>query len=508
MLHASKLAFALALALTPASAALAHAVATVAVTVTEEGFNPQRVHILQGDTVRFDNAGKSAHWPASNIHPSHGIYPAFDPKQGITPGESWSFRFTKPGTWKMHDHLYPAFVGVVTVTRDADFVEATGSPEVDDAARPSIVSRIGSILLAPFRWMSSLFNRTYYALLPGKVAAALESLDVREMARREDLPAIRTYIRLFGGKKLMGRLLVQSGGGSIEDCHREAHILGRLAYEVQGVQAFRDGDASCHSGFYHGAMEDLLKQEGTDHLADTIKKVCDAFPTGFSRFSCLHGIGHGVLAYAQYDLPEALRSCKSLPTEYDQDSCYGGVFMENIVAGQGNAAVRDHDTQWVNETDPHFPCNGIDKDFAVQYQCYQMQTSWMLTQNGYDFGAVAEECLNAPTDMTAVCYRSLGRDAAGHSLRSIPKILENCSKVPDGHYDDCIAGALHVIVDFWGDGLQNQATGLCSAVPSESKPDCYAALRGRLEDTIADPARRREICGGFEAAYAVDCEGL
>src|SRR5262245_55787372 len=41
----------------------------------------------------------------------HLIYPEFDPRRPIGPGERWSFRFSRPGTWKFHDHLTPDMTG-------------------------------------------------------------------------------------------------------------------------------------------------------------------------------------------------------------------------------------------------------------------------------------------------------------------------------------------------------------------------------------------------------------
>ena len=91
--------------------------ATGAVTITmrDDGFDPSSVTIGVGQTVTFVNAGASDHWPASGIHPTHEIYPEFDPRRGIAPGSSWSFRFDRAGIWRFHDHLFANLTGTVTV---------------------------------------------------------------------------------------------------------------------------------------------------------------------------------------------------------------------------------------------------------------------------------------------------------------------------------------------------------------------------------------------------------
>lgn len=91
-------------------------IGSVIIEMNENAFTPRDITIQKNTEVVFKNIGTEAHWPASNIHPTHGIYPEFDPERPIPPGESWSFVFTKVGSWKMHDHLVPRILGSVTVT--------------------------------------------------------------------------------------------------------------------------------------------------------------------------------------------------------------------------------------------------------------------------------------------------------------------------------------------------------------------------------------------------------
>jgi plastocyanin len=54
-------------------------------------------------------------WVASDPHPIHTDYSAFDAKQGIAPGDTYSFTFTKTGNWGFHNHLNPSATGTITV---------------------------------------------------------------------------------------------------------------------------------------------------------------------------------------------------------------------------------------------------------------------------------------------------------------------------------------------------------------------------------------------------------
>lgn len=86
------------------------------IVLTEDGFKPSKLTIKKGETIAFTTTTKNLFWPASNLHPSHLIYPEFDPQGPIQPDGVWSFTFEKVGEWKFHDHLAPYYTGVITVT--------------------------------------------------------------------------------------------------------------------------------------------------------------------------------------------------------------------------------------------------------------------------------------------------------------------------------------------------------------------------------------------------------
>jgi plastocyanin len=102
---------------------------TRSVQISPVGFFPEVLEIVQGESVTFVNKGSGVHWPATEIHPSHSVYPGssiakcglnsesriFDACRGLNRGESYSFKFDKIGTWRYHDHLNPGLKGVIVV---------------------------------------------------------------------------------------------------------------------------------------------------------------------------------------------------------------------------------------------------------------------------------------------------------------------------------------------------------------------------------------------------------
>lgn len=88
---------------------------SVTISIDESGFIPSTVTVTTGTMVTFINNGQGPHWPASDVHPTHQNLPEFDAKRGLLTGETYSYTFTKQGSWGMHDHLNPSATGTIVV---------------------------------------------------------------------------------------------------------------------------------------------------------------------------------------------------------------------------------------------------------------------------------------------------------------------------------------------------------------------------------------------------------
>ena len=89
-------------------------------------FTPSSVVIKKGGTVTWNNESTGQMWVASAQHPNHTVYSgtsrtahcpdtsktAFDQ---CAPGNNYTFKFDKVGTWNFHDHLNATAFGSVTV---------------------------------------------------------------------------------------------------------------------------------------------------------------------------------------------------------------------------------------------------------------------------------------------------------------------------------------------------------------------------------------------------------
>ncbi|MDO8522137.1 MAG: cupredoxin domain-containing protein [bacterium] len=98
----------------------------IVITFTDSGFVPSSLTVKKGQTVRWANNSGSKVWPASAVHPTHGVYPqksasdclgsSFDACRALSQGESWDFTFDYVGEWKFHNHLNGSQKGSVIVT--------------------------------------------------------------------------------------------------------------------------------------------------------------------------------------------------------------------------------------------------------------------------------------------------------------------------------------------------------------------------------------------------------
>ena len=75
--------------------------------ITGTGFSPSTITVKSGTQVIFKNSDTNLHRPASNPHPTHTDLPGFDALHDLASGETYSFTFSKVGTWGFHDHLNP-----------------------------------------------------------------------------------------------------------------------------------------------------------------------------------------------------------------------------------------------------------------------------------------------------------------------------------------------------------------------------------------------------------------
>ena len=244
------------------------------------------------------------------------------------------------------------------------------------------------------------------------------------------------------------------------DCHVLAHVIGRTeADKVSDVDtAFAQGDNYCWSGYYHGVMESIVKRIGANNLAAQIPVICanvkQKKPYSFDHYNCVHGLGHGVMDVTNSQLFDSLKTCDRLTDDWERQSCYGGVFMENEM----DEINLDHKTVFFKADDPMYPCTAVDEQY--KNQCYLMQTSHALRVANENYAQVFGECGALETAYRNVCYQSLGRDVSGNTTSSVELTKQDCMLGQNREaQSNCIVGAVKDFISYYHS--DQQAGALC-----------------------------------------------
>lgn len=248
------------------------------------------------------------------------------------------------------------------------------------------------------------------------------------------------------------------------NCHQIAHTIGRAAADKYKdvVVAYGYGEDFCWSGYYHGVMERIVSNIGLANIDAQLSTICEPArttkPYSFYHFNCVHGLGHGIMAIKQSELFESLKTCDKLEGLWQQESCYGGVYMENVM-DEVNA---DHTSKYLKKDDPLYPCTAVDTKYKKQ--CYLMQTSHALIVVNGNYDKVFDLCSTIDT-YDAICYQSLGRDISGNSSSDKTKTIELCQKGPSfTAKENCYIGAVKDFISYY----HNDKEGLemCNAIPN------------------------------------------
>ncbi|MBY0111039.1 hypothetical protein K2Y00_03520 [Patescibacteria group bacterium] len=488
---------------------------TVTVEVSEEGFLPSELTVAQGTTVTFVNVGSTTHWPASNVHPTHSGYPGsgiqkcatieqnlvFDSCAGITSGNSYSFTFHTQGAWTYHDHLAPTLQGRVTVSPVPQYQE------------PFLHAAYATIVRFPEHldfFIRDLFIAPGEERIAGKYTQEDLKTDTDYSVERildiaENPLEVLRAVHQIGVVEGLSRIFEESGYEATQACHVAAHEVGRAGFQLFGIKVFEQCTTACHSGCYHGALEELATAKNSHDLLQETTAYCGSLATPYERYQCFHGVGHGYMIYSGYDLPAAVHSCRLLG-EGNNVGCYTGVFMENLAQADNNLSGREPlITTWISPEDAHFPCSQFPDDALVSAMCYSAQISvaHALLQ---DLPEIIEFCNDAPAHARALCFRGIGRELNGFHGQKPSQAEQMCAQVPSSYYSECIIGASKLAIDSLGLDTTAQAAGFCAGFSdTHAKSICYEFYSSYIPTLFISLSTQEGVCARFETPFDAAC---
>lgn len=448
----------------------------VVVHVTREGFEPESVEVESGTTVVFENAGSEDHWPASDDHPMHDLYPGFDPGKPLRPNAEWGFTFDKPGTWKYHDHMNPYLTGEIVVQDVAG----------DD--RGWVETEHGGLFSSIRTFFRGAYETAVSALVPGEEASSTgeargdetkkdasgggsSGLSKGEYESTKD--RYTALVRNQNPRVALDRLReeTETNDALLRSCHPLVHDIGHEAYEKYGDfgKAMNYQDEVCNSGYLHGIIESHFSE--SDDVFEDMKTMCKRYaPGSYSSWQCYHGLGHGVMFYTGNDLPRSLDMCDGFEGAFSRSSCANGVFMENF-----NADQKLHLSEFLKESDPFYPC--AEQAERHKADCYVYAPTYYLSLEGNDYASALDRCSGAEAGYESVCAFGVGMQAMKENLND-PKLVEStCTSGEPEQTAPCVRGMVELYANHHGS--LDPARELCTRLETSNRPSCYVSVESR-----------------------------
>jgi hypothetical protein len=444
------------------------------VTLTDNGFIPTRLVIKQGDTVTFKSDVSREFWPASDFHPTHNIYPAFDPRRPIEKGTSWDFVFERAGVWKYHDHLASDITGEIVVL---DSKGAVVIPSCSDKNSDP----------------SSCFQEKITTIL--KEQGLDKALD--KMSELYDSDPV------FKGS-----------------CHSVAHALGKAAYHLfeKGKDIHLTAKtAYCSYGFYHGFMEEMLQvsgdfQEARDFCAKAGEML--STETAYAEGACYHGIGHGTVDGSDprdWGDPKAIVSpgldmCDKVDSKEPHFyRCASGAFNSLAIIYMGNQyGLKSH------VEDPFSVCERW-SDYRIKNPCYQEMNMFAMSiaENSLAKGIKLVEKIKDPV-YAKLAMTSLSGVAPSRftdTAVDFKRTVDECHAARADLIVPCIEGVPSGIMEFGSPGKEYvPALEFCrsDSLLENERLECLKTVFGGVR-AYYSTEKQASICSSVEKKYKDIC---
>lgn len=310
----------------------------------------------------------------------------------------------------------------------------------------------------------------------------------QSLARQIEL--LNTLLSKIGPERAQDELAVL-GLPNTGSTHLLIHSVGDYIYQRFGARGIVKCRDYFFSACYHGVIIHVLAGGGMTSAADM---MAECWSRGFRvNISCSHAMGHGFLAWVDYDIPKSLDLCDVIgqqSKEFAFVGCYEGVFMENAFGlHNGGPSPR----RWINTADSSYPCN--DQRIQEKYRigCWMNQASILgsLQRNTSEIIVVCEK---APAkEYREKCVNNLVRNYHSLTLSKPHEMVRLCKQLPDSWYQFCLISMLDSEFNVGGFRAPLE---LCEIVANSGWRDrCYHEIVSRVPYYFStQPFKKNWIC--------------
>lgn len=324
------------------------------------------------------------------------------------------------------------------------------------------------------------------------------------------------------------------------DMHLMGHVVGDILYRQEGLEGIKICTHDFRNACSHSIVVGLFLEKGTAALPE-IADACRAAPGGSGAYTmCFHGLGHGVLAYADYDMEKAISLCKKTGTaayhnrEYIE--CVGGTVMELIGGGFHDRELwAQARPKYLNPTDPLGLCTGSIMPTDAREICIVYATPYLFEVVGAnagspraeDFAKAFKYCDALPVwdrQNRDACFGGFGKEfvglALGRDIRSATvanisgeqyqRVYEWCLLAQ--HKDGTAACLTHAMNSFYWGGENDRTIALqfCATIPVQDQYNsrtCFLNLMGSVRQYIQNTTYKKEFCTEVPVEYRGECKG-
>jgi hypothetical protein len=298
------------------------------------------------------------------------------------------------------------------------------------------------------------------------------------------------------------------------------HAVGDELYKQEGLEGMQYCTHDFRNACSHSIVVGALLAEGLS-VFDRVNEICKNAPGGPGAYTmCFHGFGHGVLAYTEYEVPEAVKLCSKVGTEQyhkeEEAQCIGGIIMEMHQGVHDPEIWAQKKDKYLDPTKPLKLCQEDYMPELAKVLCYSYITPFIFDAAGAQGGNPTPEiykesfafCDGVENDAhREACYAGLGKEfivlAQDRDIRRIEDTPDDLLQLAASwcmlaEKEEAQRACLTDILDsiFWGgENDFGVSVRYCSLLTPQSISDtCFLHLFQIASYYVPQPNRREDIC--------------
>jgi hypothetical protein len=316
------------------------------------------------------------------------------------------------------------------------------------------------------------------------------------------------------------------------DLHLLGHVVGDMLYKQQGIDGIKVCTPDFRNACSHSVVIGILNEHGEGAIAE-IRDTCHEAPGGRGAYTmCFHGLGHGVLAYNEYDFEKAIPMCKKAGTpefnnrEYVE--CVGGMTMEMIAGVHDRDAWEKQQARFLKKDNPTYLCSASFMPEEAKPLCFIYLTPYLFEAAGMNLGFPDPQfypkafsfCGAIPESRMSdrgSCFEGFGKEfvtiTQGRDIRNIGSTPEPalrdarawCALANDETGEAaCNTSALASL--FWGGENNPDASfTFCAIAEGVAKDGCYRQLAGHISFYLSGDPQGKALCQRLPESYRSAC---